>query len=302
MDEKIRIMDAIRSLGRNFNPDVRQATFELFTPLQKGAPKDGVVVHRDISYGDHERHKLDVFASGQPSGAPVVIYFHGGGYVGGQRSPVPGLIYDNVPTFFARRGMVGVNATYRLAPEHSWPSGGKDVGSVVDWTWKNISRFGGDPSRIVLIGQSAGGTHVATYAFISSIHGPTGPRVAGIALLSSVCGPLHPDYFAEGPAEAHRIAYFGSDEKSWPERNPINHIRPGHPPVLVGVAEFEPWPLQWSSPALVEKLAKCDREMPWFVFNRGHNHVSPAMQINSAIDELGPVLLDFVHQVCRRPK
>jgi hypothetical protein len=78
--------------------------------------------------------------------------------------------------------------------------------------------------------------------------------------------------------------------------SPLNHVRPGHPPVLVSVAEFDPPGLQWSSPAMVAELVKCDREMPWFVYSRDHNHVSPAMQINSVIDTLGPDLLTFVRK------
>ncbi|OFZ96331.1 MAG: hypothetical protein A3H35_11790 [Betaproteobacteria bacterium RIFCSPLOWO2_02_FULL_62_17] len=49
--------------------------------------------------------------------------------------------------------------------------------------------------------------------------------------------------------------------------------------------------------APVCELVQCDRRMPWFRVLRGHNHVSPAMQINSEVDTLGPELLEFVREL-----
>jgi len=288
----------IRCLGRAFNPEILKATYALYAPLQERAPKDGVDAHKDIAYGDDPRHRLDIFVpQKRPAKAPVIVYFHGGGYVAGERSPLPGLIYDNVAIFFARHGFIGVNATYRLAPAHQWPSGGVDVGKVVAWLCANASRFGGDAERIILFGQSAGATHVATWTFIPAVHGATGPRIAAAMLLSGVYAPSDPDYHDVDPPEPHRIAYFGADKTRWHAMSPIQHIAPGHPPVLVGVTEFDPWPLQWGSPALLDALARCDKKMPWFVYNRNHNHVSPAMQVNAEGDDVGPELLAFVESV-----
>jgi triacylglycerol lipase len=295
---KTDITAEIRRLGRNFNPEVLKATYALFTPLQERAPKDGVEIHKDLAYGEDTRHRLDVYVPARkpPKPAPIVVYFHGGGYIAGERSPLPGLIYDNVPTFFARHGMIGVNATYRLAPQHKWPSGAADVGKVVDWLRENATRFGGDPNHIVVMGQSAGATHVATWTFVPQVHGTAGPRIAGAILLSGVYAPQHPDYSPAKPAP-NSLAYYGEDAGKYAEQSPLSHVKEGHPPVFVAVAEYDPYPLAWPSAALVAALVKCDKKMPWFAFNRNHNHVSPAMQINSEIDGLGPELLEFVQSL-----
>lgn len=287
--------ERIGRLGHAFNPEVLRETYALFTPLQERAPKDRVVAERDLAYGEDERHRLDVFMpERRPAApAPIVVYIHGGGFVAGERSPVPGLIYDNVPTFFARHGMIGVNATYRLAPKYKWPSGAADVGAAVDWLRRNADRFGGDPERIFLMGQSAGATHVATYAFIESVHGAAGPSVAGAILLSGSYAPFDPEH-AAGPPGDNQIAYFGEDTDVWAERSPLYHVKPGHPPVYICVAEFDPYPLMWPSAALLAALVECDKRMPWFKRLAGHNHVSPAMHVNSEIDTLGPDLLDFI--------
>jgi len=287
----------IRRLGRNFNPDILKATYALYTPLQQRAPKDGVETHKDIAYGEDPRHRLDVFAPAKkPSKAPVVVYFHGGGYVAGERSPFPGLIYDNVPTFFARQGLIGVNATYRLAPQHKWPSGAQDVGKVVEWLREHAANFGGDPGRIFIMGQSAGATHAATWTFVPQVHGIRGARIAGAMLLSGVYAPQNPEFSPGRPAD-NVLAYYGIEENRWAAMSPLNHVKEGHPPIFVSVTEFDPYPLAWPSAALVSALVKCDKKMPWFVYSRNHNHVSPAMQINCEIDDLGPELLAFVRSV-----
>jgi acetyl esterase len=292
--ERARIAAEIRRMGRTFNEEILKATYALYAPLQEQAPKDGIEVHKDLAYGEDARHRLDVFApASKPRRAPVVVYFHGGGYVAGTRSPLPGLIYDNVPTFFARNGCIGVNATYRLAPQHRWPAGAADVGAVVAWLRDNAAKYGGDPERIFIMGQSAGATHVATWTFMDAVHGSAGPRVAGALLLSGVYAALHPGY-SDGKPMPNQLAYYGEDTSKWDAMSPLGFVKQGHPPVFVAVAEFDPYPLAWPSAALLAALVKCDRSMPRFEVLPDHNHVSPAMQINSAVDTLGPTLLEFV--------
>lgn len=288
----------IRAMGNAFNPDVLKTTYDLFTTLQERAPKDGVEIHANIAYGDHERQQLDIFTPAQrpAAPAPVVVYVHGGGFVAGERSPVPGLIYDNVPTFFARNGTIGVNATYRIAPEFKWPAGAADVGRVVTWLRQNIAEYGGDPDRIFLMGQSAGASHVATYTLVEKVHGGGGPGIAGAMLLSGSYAPMDPN-FSTGEPAPNQIAYYGDDLSKWDAMSPLNHVKPGHPPIFVVVAEFDPYPLAWPSAAMAAELVKCDKKIPWFKMLRNHNHVSPAMQINSEVDILGPDLLDFIAAV-----
>jgi triacylglycerol lipase len=293
-----KIADEIRRMGAVFDDATLKATYALYVPLQERAPKDGVSIHSDLAYGPDARHRLDIFvpAPPAPKDAPVAVFFHGGGYIGGERSPVSGLIYDNVATFFARHGFVGVNATYRLAPAHRWPSGGEDVGHVVDWLHENVRGFGGDPSRIVLVGHSAGATHAATWTFMEEVHGPRGPRVAGAVLISGVYAATHPRYSTGEPRE-NQFAYYGDDTTRWAAMTPFDHIKRGHPPVYVLVSDHEPYHFTWPTLALLEALVKCDRRMPAFRVLRHHNHVSSALQINSAVDTLGPDILEFMRGI-----
>lgn len=290
-----QVAAAIRAMGNTFSPDVMKATCALFAPLHQRAPRDGVVRHSDLAYGDDARHRLDVFTSGQRSSEPalVVVFIHGGGFVAGERSPVPDLINDNVPTFFARHGCVGVNATYRLAPQHRWPSGAQDVGRMVGWLREHVADYGGDPERIVLIGHSAGAAHAAAWTFLQALHGPAGPGIGGLVLLSGVYSVNHPE-FHTGPPSPNQLAYYGADEAAWPGMATLGHVTPGHPPVFLGVAEYDPYPFAWPSAALYSELMRRDRRTSRMLTLAGHNHVSTTMMINSEVDTLGPELLDFV--------
>ena len=58
---------------------------------------------------------------------------------------------------FARAGYVVFNVNYRLAPRSPYPGALEDVGEAYAWVLENASRFGGDPSRVIVAGESAGG-------------------------------------------------------------------------------------------------------------------------------------------------
>jgi len=72
----------LESLGREITPPLLSGTTQIFAALAKGSDPD-VDVTRDLAYGEHERHKLDVFRKADTQDAPVLVYLHGGGFVMG---------------------------------------------------------------------------------------------------------------------------------------------------------------------------------------------------------------------------
>lgn len=133
---------------------------------------------RDIRYldGKMREHLLDVYRPAQPTtgkhvGAntpfrryqgppwPMVFYVHGGGFrmLSKDTHWIMGL-------GFARRGFVVFNVSYRLAPKHRYPCAIDDVCRAFEWAMKNAERFGADPTRVVLAGESAGANLAASLA------------------------------------------------------------------------------------------------------------------------------------------
>ena len=141
-------------LGRVIDPP---KTVELYAPLQEKEPYQGVKVERDVKYGPADRNLLDIFlpeTAAPPR--PVLIFVHGGAFVGGNKRTTPtSPFYDNIMLWAAKNGFVGVNVTYRLAPLAPWPAGAEDMAAAVQWVTDKIGERGGNPARIYLMGHSA---------------------------------------------------------------------------------------------------------------------------------------------------
>lgn len=88
-----------------------------------------------------------------PGPMPVVVYFHGGGWVIADLD-----VYDASPRGMARfADCIVVSVHYRQAPEHRFPAAHEDAFEAWRWLVENAQAFGGDPSRIAIMGESAGG-------------------------------------------------------------------------------------------------------------------------------------------------
>ena len=117
----------------------------------------------------------------------MLIYIHGGAFVGGNKRTSPASpFYDNIMLWAVKNGFVGVNATYRLAPQAPWPAGAEDIASVVQWVTDKIGERGGNPARIYLMGHSAGAVHVASYVSHPEFHKVKGGGLAGAIMVSGI--------------------------------------------------------------------------------------------------------------------
>jgi acetyl esterase len=288
------LQDRLAEINPNWGKDIRgniAITQKLYMPLLKAAPHDGIEVTRDVSYGPHARHKLDVFKPKGAKNMPVLVFLHGGAYVAGDRN-VTDEIYANVPLYFARNGMLGVNATYRLAPEAKWPAAAEDVKSIVQWIKANAAQYGGDPGRIYLVGHSAGATHVATYLFHKDIRPQGKPEVAGAVLMS---GRYHFDPHPKDPNLANFQAYFGTDRSRYADMSPITHVKDAPAvPLFVVVAEYDNPDLDTQGALLLAEFCKRDRACPKFTRMEHHNHLSMVYQFNTKDELMGREILAFI--------
>lgn len=131
--------------------------------------RHGVEVIPNIPYAsDKVEHLLDVYRPTRAEGPlPVVLYVHGGGFriLSKDSHWIMGLA-------FARRGFLVFNVNYRLAPKHPYPAALEDCAIAYEWVVKNAARYGGDPKRLVLAGESAGANLVTAMTVASSYERP----------------------------------------------------------------------------------------------------------------------------------
>jgi acetyl esterase/lipase len=95
-----------------------------------------------------QRCKLDIYYPEKLDSFTTVVWFHGGGLTGGEKS---------IPEHLKNRNLAIVAVNYRLSPKVKSPEYIDDAAAAVAWVFKNISKYGGNPKKIVVSGHSAGG-------------------------------------------------------------------------------------------------------------------------------------------------
>jgi len=279
------VIAQLTALDPEITMQLAQASWALLTPFHEKAGYTAPQIDRDLAYGDDPRHRLDVHTAGDAeTGRPVFVYVHGGGFVRGDKH-IPGSPqYDLVGAWAVRHGYVGVTMTYRLAPEHTWPSGPQDVAAAVRWLKQNIAGYGGDPDKIVVAGSSAGAVHVAS--FVAGQGGADPTTVAAAALLSGIYvigtpQPGEPEYIYYGPNPG-------------PEVSSLPGLLDTTVPLLFSVAERDPARFQQEAAGVVSAWLARHGTVPDLVWVEGHNHMSTIGSLTVDEAALGTALARFV--------
>jgi triacylglycerol lipase len=255
----------------------------------EGPAARGVQAQRDISYGPHPLQKLDVFNTNVQPGAaakPIVIFLHGGGMTGGSKHSVGGL--DNIMTWVVNNGFVGINMNYRLAPEVHWPAGIQDIDLAIQWARLNATRHGGDPDKIFLWGQSAGGNHIADYISHPNMHATPGPAVRG-AILFSAGRTFDLATYEDGGG-----AYYENDASKYAERSSLPGLKTTRVPLFMTSGEYDMPNIAERNDMAVKALCAAGRCPEVWLKSKGHNHGSPASTINTVERQLSDPVLAFL--------
>lgn len=119
----------------------------------------------DIVYGtDAHWQCLDVYRpKGKKGKLPVIISFHGGGWVYGNKE-----IYQWYTMSLAQFGFAVINFTYRLSPEFQYPAPLEDMNLVVEWMLKNAETYGLDTENVFGVGDSAGANDLGLYCAVGT--------------------------------------------------------------------------------------------------------------------------------------
>jgi len=286
------VIAELTAMGPMITPELVQGSWALLKPFHEKVGYTAPVIKRDLRYGEHERHRLDVHTAGQLAGqpAPVVLFVHGGGFTGGDKH-VPGTpTYDHIGAWAVRNGWVGVTMTYRLAPEHPWPAGAQDVAAAVAWVRASVAAYGGDPDRIVVVGHSAGCVHVASYLVGQGGGALDGVRGAGLLSGFYVIGdersPIETPYYGDAPAAAVST---------------LSGLLETEIPLIFAVAQSDP-PFSHAQVAgLTAAWFARHGAVPQVVWSEGHNHISQIGSIGVDDLALGAQLARFVNRVAAQP-
>jgi acetyl esterase/lipase len=178
----------------------------------------------DVAYGLKARQRLDVYRPASASNSsPVIVFFYGGNWSSGSRED-----YAFVGRALAKRGFVVVIPDYRLYPEVRYPDFLDDSAAAVAWTVREINNYGGDASRLFVMGHSAGAYNAAMVAFDTSLLSKMGVKPGTVRGFVGLAGPYN---FL--PIENRNTRPVFNYPNTPPSSQPINHVTAASPPALL---------------------------------------------------------------------
>ena len=294
-------MDASRRRGKPYGWKMHRRTLLLATlaaactpslgTFNALAPRDsaGRRVGRDLAYGDGQRQTLDVYAPEGASGRPVIVFIYGGSWSSGNKND-----YTFAGAALASRGYMTVIPDYRLVPQVRFPSFVEDCAAAVRWATDHAQEYGGDPSRIVLVGHSAGAYNVMMLALDAHYLREAGVGAERIRGAIGLAGPYD---FLPFDVDATRNAFGQAPDAALTQ--PIHFARRDAPPLLLLWGEAD----TTVGPRNLRGLAAAMREAGGNVETKiypGVNHVDIMLALSRPLRGRATTLADvtaFVERV-----
>jgi len=169
--------------------------------------------------------------------APLLVFIHGGGWKGGQRSDYLIYLVD-----FAKRGYITATVSYRLLKDGPYPACAEDITDAVRWFYNNGEKYGYDPDRIALIGGSAG-AHLALLAAygwkkhdVNPVNTEVAETVHRIKAVVDIYGPvdLTTKYARTQLLVTSFIAHsFKEAPELYREASPLFYLDKSDPPTMI---------------------------------------------------------------------
>jgi acetyl esterase len=212
---------------------------EFFASILQGTKPRGVTTEDRTVEGIPIRIYTPAGAS---TARPLIVYFHGGGFVYGDLRGgdwICGTVAKDLDA-------IVVSVGYRLAPKHPFPAGVEDCYAATVWCTRHADEIGADAGRLGVMGESAGGTLAAVVALMARDN--NGPAIRHQALLYPSMGAgdtesrrANADAFILTAADMKRFGeLYAGDANDW-RVSPINATSfKGLPPALIEVAEHDP--------------------------------------------------------------
>ncbi|GLB48101.1 alpha/beta hydrolase [Neptunitalea lumnitzerae] len=178
----------------------------------------------DLTAYEKERCKLDIYYPTNVTNAPTIVWFHGGGLTGGEKS---------IPEELKNQGAIIVAPNYRLSPKVKSTECIEDAVAATAWIMQNIEKYHGDPKKIVMSGHSAGG-YLSMMVIMNRIY------LAKLGINANQVAALV-------PFSGHTITHFTTrQERGIPGTQPVidkyaplYYVRKDTPPVLLITGDRE---------------------------------------------------------------
>ena len=232
-------------------------------------PRDPAIVRASGEpYGQDPRQQLDVYAPRRMASArPVAVFFYGGGWERGRKWD-----YGWVAQALAARGYVVVVPDYRLYPEVRFPVFLQDSAKAVRWAVDHAGAYGGDPSRIVLLGHSAGAYNAVMLALDKRYLAEAGVDDRRIRGVVGLAGP----YDFESEVGRRQDVFEAVEDHA--ATQPVERARRQAPPMLLATGGADEVVPPRDTEALADALRATGSHVEVRVYPEvGHNEIMAAI-------------------------
>lgn len=242
-------IETLTPVKARLQPSAADATKAVMRQRGMSTAPDPTVVTRDLPYGSDPMQYARIYrpAAAPKHGArlPVIVYYHGGGWVIADVNT-----YDAAPRLLSKQlNAIVVSVEYRHAPEARFPAQHDDAAAAYRWTLANAASWGGDPRKVALAGESAGGN----LAVATAIHARDNRLTMPVHILSvypiansDMTLPSKRDSANAKPLNTAMLPWFGhyyartpADQKD-PRIDLVNANLRGLPPTTIVNAQIDP--------------------------------------------------------------
>ena len=246
-------------------------------------PRTGYAIHRALAFGPGPRQKLDIYVpSGLTAPAPVVLFFYGGGWQGGDR-----IDYLAFGQAFASAGMVAVVADYRLYPQVKYPVFVEDAARALGFVRAHAAQYGGDPERIFITGHSAGAYNAVMLASEPKFLAAEG---GGLDWIRGVIGIAGPYNFLPMSDPVYVDMFHGTNNT---DSMPVHHVDGPRPPMLLISGSDDHTVRLSNTNDMSERLGRFGSEVK-VIFYRGVGHIGVILSLVRGFRGLAPLRQDMI--------
>lgn len=253
-----KVLDKLASLGgkpiegltpveARTQPSPADAVKALMTEQGMSAAPDPALTVKNVTYpAGAGVQKARIYTPANAKGPlPVILYIHGGGWVIADLD-----VYDASPRALAQgANAIVVSMEYRHAPEVKFPAAHDDANAAYQWVVANAAKWGGDPKKIALVGESAGGNMAVNVAMSARDKGWPAP-LAVLAMYpvanTSPATASKRTFAAAKPLNTPMLDWFfkhtlsSPDQAADPRLNLVAANLAGLPPTTIILAQIDP--------------------------------------------------------------